>query len=180
MSSGGHGGADFCLVPSLQRFAWLTATATFFLILAGALVVGHEAGLAVPDWPLSFGTWMPPMKGGVFYEHGHRMVATLVGLLTLVLAGWLWKRDSRRWVQGLGWLAVAAVIVQGILGGITVLYLLPIPVLVGHASLAQLFFCLILSLAVFTGPSWNLPAEPIEDRQRPGFRTLTAAATAAI
>jgi cytochrome c oxidase assembly protein subunit 15 len=165
---------------SLHRFATLTAISTLFLIVAGALVVGNEAGLAVPDWPLSFGTWMPPMEGGVFYEHGHRMVATTVGALTTILALWLWRREPRRWVRRLGWLALAAVVVQGVLGGITVLYRLPAPVSITHACLAQLFFCLAVSLALFTGRSWNSQAEPIEDRDFPAFRHLCAAASAGI
>ena len=146
------------LSPTLHRLAVLTAGTTFCLIIAGALVVGNGAGLAVPDWPLSFGTYMPPMVGGVFYEHGHRLIAATVGLLTVALAVWLGRTEPRRWVRALGWIGVTAVLVQAILGGITVLYRLPTPVVVFHACLAQLFFCVTLSLAVFTGRSWNLPA----------------------
>ena len=164
----------------LHRFAVLTACGTFLLIIAGGLVVGNEAGLAVPDWPLSFGTWMPPMEGGIFYEHGHRMVATSVGFLMTVLAIWLWRREPRRWVWRLGFVALVAVITQGILGGITVLYLLPTPVSVSHACLAQLFFCMTLSLALFTSREWNVPVEPEQDRESPQFRHLAVAATAAI
>ena len=163
----------------LHRFAVLTAGGTFLLIIAGGLVVGNEAGLAVPDWPLSFGTWMPRMEGGVFYEHGHRMVATAVGFLMTVLAVWLWRREPRRWVRRLGFVALIAVIAQGILGGITVLYLLPAPVSVSHASLAQLFFCMTLSLALFTSREWNVPVEPEQDRESPQFRHLAVAATGA-
>ena len=166
----------------LHRFAVLTACATFLLIVAGALVVGHEAGLSVPDWPLSFGTLMPPMEGNVFYEHGHRMIAGLVGTLMTVLAIWLWRTEPRKWVRWLGLAAVLAVILQAILGGMTVLYLLPIPILIGHACLAQLFFCMTVSLAVFTSPAWNsLPETPKqEDSGFPAFRNLSAAATLAI
>lgn len=160
---------------ALHQLSLLTVAATFLLIIAGALVVGNGAGLAVPDWPLSFGTWMPPMVGGVFYEHGHRIIATTVGLLTTVLALWLWRTESRRWMRRLGWIALAAVVVQGVLGGITVLYKLPTVIVVGHACLAQLFFCLTLSLAVFTGRRWNLPDPPVEERHSPSFRQLAAA-----
>lgn len=139
----------------LQRFAMLTAFVTFLLIIAGALVVGHDAGLSVPDWPLSYGTLMPRMEGNIFYEHGHRMIAGLVGTLTMVLAVWLWRKDSRRWVRILGVIAVVAVITQAVLGGITVIYLLPVPVLIFHASLAQLFFCITLGLALFTSRVWS-------------------------
>lgn len=135
----------------LHRFAVVTACATFVLIVAGGLVTSNDAGLSVPDWPLSYGTWMPPLVGGILYEHTHRMIAAGVGLLTIVLNLWLWKSESRRWVRRLGLLALAAVIVQGLLGGITVLFFLPAPVSVIHACLAQIFFCLAVTLAVVTG-----------------------------
>src|SRR5438093_4990523 len=84
----------------LHLFACLTAVATFFLIIAGGLVTSTGSGLAVPDWPLSFGMLFPPMVGGIFYEHGHRMVAGTVALMTLVLAAWLARKEPRRWVRG--------------------------------------------------------------------------------
>ena len=138
----------------LHRYAVLVAGATFLLILAGALVTSNDAGLAVPDWPLSYGGLTPPMVGGIFYEHGHRLVAATVGLMTIGLAVWLWRREPRRWVRLLGWAALGTVVVQGILGGITVLYYLPPAVSIAHACLAQFFFCCTVSLAVFTSPSW--------------------------
>ena len=141
--------------PWLHTYAVLVAGATFLLILAGALVTSNDAGLAVPDWPLSYGGLAPPMVGGIFYEHGHRLVASTVGLMTIGLAVWLSRREPRRWVRRLGWAALAAVVVQGILGGITVLYYLPPPVSIAHASLAQFFFCCTVGLAVFTSPSWT-------------------------
>jgi cytochrome c oxidase assembly protein subunit 15 len=164
---------------AIYWFARLTALATLCLLIAGALVVGHDAGLAVPDWPLSFGTWMPPMDGGVFYEHGHRMIAAVVGLLTTVLAVWLGWKDSRRWVKKLAAAAWVAVVVQAILGGLTVLYLLPVPILIAHACLAQLFFCLILSLVLFTSPAWERAADP-PTAPLQGFEHLAAAATGAL
>jgi len=165
----------------MHRFAMLTAGVTFLLIIAGALVVGHDAGLSVPDWPLSFGTWrMPRMVGGIFYEHGHRMIAALVATLTTVLAVWLWRAEQRRWVRVLGVVALLAVIAQAVLGGITVLYFLPIPVLIFHATLAQTFFCIALSLALVTGPTWMAEEAECEDTGFPSFRFLTCAATAAI
>ncbi len=177
----GRGGEEYSLPsPSLSRFALLTAASTLCLIIAGALVVGNQAGLAVPDWPLSFGTWMPPMQGGVFYEHGHRMIATSVGVLTMVLAVWIWRREPRRWMRRLAWLALGAVILQGVLGGITVLYRLPAAVSIGHACLAQLFFCLTLSLAVFTSRSWDLASGTLDDVRSPSFRHLCAATFGAI
>ncbi len=138
----------------LHYFALATAGATFLLVIAGALVTSNDAGLSVPDWPLSHGQWMPEMVGGVFYEHGHRMVATTVGLLTIVLNIWLWKVPSYPWVRALGLVALAAVIIQGVLGGVTVLFFLPTPISVLHASLAPLFFCMVVTLSVVTSPSW--------------------------
>ena len=104
------------------------------------------------------------MIGGVFYEHGHRMIASFVGLLTVILAIWLWRVESRSWVKKLGWAALAAVVAQGVLGGLTVLFLLPTAVSVSHACLAQLFFSMIVSLALVTSPRWRRQSE---DRLRP-------------
>lgn len=143
----------------VHRFALLVAVATFFLIIAGANVTSHDAGLAVPDWPLSFGKFFPQMVGNVFWEHGHRMIAATVGLLTIVLAIYLQLREPRRWVKRLGWLALALVILQGLLGGLTVKLLLPLAVSAAHATLAQLFFLTTVSIAVFTSRSWT-NAEP--------------------
>ena len=148
----------------LHRFALFTAFSTLCLLVAGGLVTSNEAGLSVPDWPLSYGQWMPPMIGGVFYEHGHRMIASFVGLLTVILAIWLWRTEDRPWVKRIGLAAVVAVIAQGVLGGITVLFLLPIAVSVSHACLAQLFFSMIVSLALVTSPRWRRQSE---DRLRP-------------
>jgi cytochrome c oxidase assembly protein subunit 15 len=100
------------------------------------------------------------MVGGVRYEHGHRMVATTVGILTIILAVWLARREPRRWVRRLGWLAVAAVVAQGVLGGLTVLFLLPTAISVAHACLAQTFFCLIVAIAVVTSPRWERGSAP--------------------
>src|SRR3954463_1862952 len=134
---------------NVHRFAIFVACCTFFLLVAGALVTSNDAGLSVPDWPLSYGSLTPPMVGGIFYEHGHRVIAATVGLLSIVLAVWLWRVESRAWVRWLGIAAVGAVVAQGILGGLTVLFFLPPAVSSAHAALAQLFFCTILSIALF-------------------------------
>ena len=139
----------------MHRFAVVTALATLLLIVAGGLVTSTESGLSVPDWPLSYGRLMPPMVGGVFYEHGHRMVATTVGALTVILAIWLSRREPRAWVRRLGYAALATVVAQGVLGGLTVIFLLPTAVSVAHACLAQTFFCLIVAIAVVTSPRWR-------------------------
>ncbi len=139
----------------VHRLAVLTAAATLLLLLVGGLVTSTGSGLAVPDWPLSFGRFFPPMVGGVLFEHGHRMAATLVGCLTLVLAWSIVVRDPRPSVRALGLLAPLAVVVQGVLGGVTVLYKLPLAVSVAHACLGQIFFCLTVALAILTGAQWQ-------------------------
>ncbi len=138
-------------------------------------MTSRDAGLSVPDWPLSYGQWMPPMVGGIFYEHGHRMIASFVGLLTIILAVWLQVAESRRWVRHVGFAALGAVIAQGLLGGLTVIFLLPTAVSVGHACLAQLFFTMTVSLAFVTSPGWRPPTgEPasLDDAGRPPLSQL--------
>jgi heme a synthase len=136
---------------ALQAFAWLLAFITFFLVLAGGLVTSTGSALAVPDWPLAFGQVFPPMEGGVFFEHGHRMIAATVGLLTIVLAVWLWRATTDRTLRRLGIAAVAVVCTQGLLGGLTVLLKLPPPISIAHAALGQIFFCAIVSIAALSG-----------------------------
>jgi heme a synthase len=133
--------------PWRHRFAILLALATVGLIFVGGLVTSTGSGLSVPDWPLSYGRVNPPMVGGVRYEHGHRLVASAVGFLTLVLALWTARREARPGVRRLAWIALAAVIVQGVLGGLTVKFLLPVAISVLHACLAQGFLCLTIALA---------------------------------
>ena len=162
---------------ALHRFAVATAVATLALIVAGGLVTSTESGLSVPDWPLSYGRLMPPMVGGVFYEHGHRMVATTVGILTVILAAWLARREPRRWVRRLGYLAVATVVAQGVLGGLTVIFLLPPAISSAHACLAQAFLCITVALAVFTRPDWAPATRPAAD---PAFLRLTIATAATV
>lgn len=167
----------------VHYFAVLTACATFLLIVAGALVTSNDAGLSVPDWPLSHGQLMPEMQGGVFYEHGHRMVAATVGLLTIILNIWLWRVEPRPWVRRLGLLALLAVVAQGILGGITVLFYLPTPVSVVHATLAQLFFCMVVMVALATSPAWAQAPCPFgqDENRTPGLAQRWALfATAAV
>lgn len=166
--------------PGLHRFAVILAACTVFLLVAGASVTSNDAGLAVPDWPLSYGSLMPPMVGGIFYEHGHRMVATAVGFLTILLAIWLHRRESRGWMRRLGWIALAAVIVQGILGGITVKFFLPPAVSISHATLAQLFFCLIVSVAVFTSRWWHGEVPALQAASQPPLRAWAVASFAAV
>ena len=139
-------------------------------------MTSNQAGLSVPDWPLSYGQVMPQMTGGVFFEHGHRMVATFVGMLTVGLAIWLARKEQRGWMRKLGWAALGAVIVQGGLGGLTVLLLLPPAVSVSHACLAQLFFSTTVAIAVFTSKSWMEEREMVNDYGRPSLRSLALVA----
>ncbi|HEY3204253.1 MAG TPA: COX15/CtaA family protein [Thermoanaerobaculia bacterium] len=144
----------------LHRFAVATAAATLCLIVAGGLVTSTESGLSVPDWPTTYGQnpfTFPVAKwvGGIRFEHIHRLIASTVGLLTIVLAIWLARREPRRWVRRLGYAAVSAILAQGVLGGLTVLLLLPTAISVAHACLAQTFFCLTVTIAVVTSPRWK-------------------------
>ncbi len=166
---------------ALHFLALFTAFCTFLLIIAGGLVTSTGSGLAVPDWPLSYGQLMPPMVGGIFYEHGHRMIATFVGLLTTILALWLWRKETRRWMKVLGFIALAAVIVQGTLGGLTVLFLLPTAISVSHATLAQSFFSLLSGIALFTSRWWieKQPPQETESMLLP-MRGITLFATGAV
>jgi cytochrome c oxidase assembly protein subunit 15 len=151
-----------------HRFAVFLACCVVLLISAGGLVKSLEAGLSVPDWPTSYGGINPPRWWtieNVRAEHGHRLIAGTVALMTVALAVWIHRRDDRRAVRRLSLLAVIAVLLQALLGGITVLLFLPKPVSVSHAALAQLFLGLVVTLAVLTGPGWPRRAEPSERRQ---------------
>ncbi|MGE5569036.1 MAG: COX15/CtaA family protein [Rhodospirillales bacterium] len=159
----------------LHRYAVFVAFCTLLLLVAGGMVTSNSAGLSVPDWPLSYGKLMPAMEGGVFYEHGHRMIATGIGIFTIILAIWIWKSDPRRWMRNLAWAALGAVILQGVLGGLTVLYLLPKAISVGHACLAELFFSATVAIAVFTSPGWRQKPRAVEDSGWPSMRSLAAA-----
>ena len=155
----------------IHRYACLLAVATLLLVAAGGMVTSTQSGLAVPDWPTTYGQQMfafplSQMVGGIFYEHGHRLIASGVGMLTIGLAALLWRREPRRWVRRLGFIALGTVILQGVLGGITVLYFLPDPVSIGHAGLAQIFFCLTVAIALFTSRTWQSPAAPPVDDPR--------------
>ncbi len=153
-----------------------TASVTFLLLISGALVTSNDAGLSVPDWPTSFGSIykIPHMVGGVRFEHSHRMVAEFVGFLTIILAIWTWRAERRLWMKRLGAAALATVIVQGILGGITVLKFLPPAVSSAHAAVAQTFFCIAVCIALFTGRRWVEEHPQVQmETQRPSLVTLT-------
>ena len=159
--------------PSLHFYATFVASATFFLVIAGGMVTSTGSALAVPDWPLSNGQFFPKMDGGVFYEHGHRMIAGMIGILTFILAGWLWKTEPRRSVRYFGLAAVGIVLLQATLGGLTVLYRLPVPISVAHACLGQIFFCTLVCIAVLTAsPEGFQRSEKMTKIQRLGLLTL--------
>jgi cytochrome c oxidase assembly protein subunit 15 len=163
----------------LHRYIKLVAASTVLLIAAGGMVTSTDSGLSVPDWPNTYGQFMfsfplDKMVGGIFYEHGHRMIASAVGFLTIILAAWIWIVAPQRWLRWLGVTALFAVILQGVLGGLTVLFLLPAPISIGHAGLAQLFLCLTISLSLFTSPGWRQRQQPVDD---PTLRRVALATT---
>jgi len=170
--------------PGLHRFALVLAGFVFLLIVAGALVTSNSAGLAVPDWPTSFGSVykIPPMVGGVKYEHGHRMLAEFVGLLTIVMCVCTFRVERRSWMKKLSLAAIATVIAQGVLGGITVLYFLPWYISSAHAAVAQTFFSIAVLMAMFTSSSWmeSAAVSSADDRPAASTRALTLLAVAAV
>jgi heme a synthase len=158
--------------PWPHRLAVILACATFPLLFIGGLVTSKGAGLAVPDWPTSFGYNMflypwSKMVGNIFYEHSHRLVGSLVGLLAIALALALWLREPRAWLRWLGMAALLLVIAQGILGGLRVI-LLQHTLAIIHACFAQAFFALTVGLALFTSREWaSDPTQaPITDSGR--------------
>ncbi|MDE0086792.1 MAG: COX15/CtaA family protein [Candidatus Poribacteria bacterium] len=171
--------------PWLHRIALLTAGATFLLIIIGGIVTSTESGLTVPDWPTTFGYNMflyplSEMVGGILYEHSHRLMGSLVGLLTIGLLIMLLVKDSRRWIKWLGFAALIGVIVQGILGGLRVLLdgteatelsrNLAIVHAIVHACLAQAFFALLCGICWFTSRAW------FENQNQPGSTVHTVSA----
>src|SRR5947208_1103750 len=163
----------------LNRFAWFTAFATLLLICSGGMVTSKGVGLAVPDWPTTFGYNMflfPASKwvGGILFEHTHRLIASAVGFLTIILAIWLWRSESRKWVRNLGVIALGAVVLQGVLGGLRVT-MLKDEIGIFHACLAQAFLGLVVVIALVTSKFWSTLTNVIVDS-----RKLAAIATTAI
>src|SRR5213596_370657 len=169
----------------LNRFAWLTCIATLLLICSGGMVTSKNVGLAVPDWPTTFGYNMflfPVSKwvGGILFEHTHRLMGSLVGFLTIILAVWLWPRDDRRWVRNLGLIALAGVILQGILGGLRVT-MMKDEIGIFHACIAQAFLGLLVVIALVTTRFWRMLAnEQFDFRKFAPIKTLALAITIAI
>ncbi len=139
-------------------FSLVAVIATFALLILGGVVHGTGSSLACPDWPTCYGEWMPEMTGGILYEHSHRLLGTVVGLLTIGVAVTLHlQRASAPRLARLGWLALAVVVFQGVLGGVTVMLRLPTAVSTAHLATAMAFFCLLAYLAWETRPSLVIP-----------------------
>ncbi|HEX2972594.1 MAG TPA: COX15/CtaA family protein [Tepidisphaeraceae bacterium] len=158
----------------LHVVAILTAIATFPLIFMGGLVTSHGAGMSVPDWPNSYGYNMftfPPNQwiGGIFYEHTHRLAGTVVGMLAIALVIWAWYREKRRWVRWLALSVLLAVIVQGVLGGLRVIWV-NLDLAIVHACIAQAFFCLTGLMVAATSRWWH--EQPVVDTPGEGGRVL--------
>lgn len=146
-----------------HRFAIFLSLATLGLVFVGGLVTSTHSGLSVPDWPLSYGRFMPPMIGGILFEHGHRLFAATVGFLTILLAIFLQRSEqSRPWIRKAAWGALGLVILQGVFGGLTVLLRLPPAVSIVHACTAQTFLSLVVSLTVWTSNFWQTAQPRIE------------------
>ncbi len=166
----------------LHRFSKFLVACTVLLILAGSLVTSHDAGLSVPDWPTSYGwnmfTFPPSMwVANILYEHGHRLIASTVGFLTIIMAVWLWVVEPRRWLRWFGVATLGSVVAQGLLGGLTVLFFLPAAISTAHAGLAEIFFCMTVAIAIFTSPGWIAGYETTADPTGPRVRRLATAAT---
>jgi len=148
----------------LHAWSILTMICTFILIFIGGLVKSTESGLSVPDWPTTYGENMflfpiSNMVGGVLYEHGHRLFASLVGALILIQTIWIFLIDSNLWLKRISLFTLFTVIFQGILGGLTVHYLLPVWISASHGTIAQTTLCLTVLLTIITSQSWNKKPE---------------------
>jgi cytochrome c oxidase assembly protein subunit 15 len=166
--------------PSVHKFAIFVVCWTILLLIAGALVTSNEAALSVPDWPLSYGTLTPPMVGGIRYEHSHRVIAGVLGILAIALAIWVWAKDERRWLRWFSVIAVAGIAAQAVLGGEVVRQLLHYWLPVIHACFAQIVFAALLSIAVFTSRWWISDQSQVEDTGSPPIHTLAIANAAVI
>ncbi len=167
---------------ALHRYTVLVGITIAILIFIGGQVKSTESGLSVPDWPNTYGHFMfsfpwEAMVGGVFWEHLHRMIASIVGLLTFVLTYWVYRVDTRRWVKRLAMAASVAVLVQGILGGLTVLFYLPAWLSSSHGTLAQIYFCTVVALALVTSPSWQDTPQRMPDSPSWSLRSVALATT---
>ena len=167
--------------PWLRRFAWLLAALTLLLICSGGMVTSKGVGLAVPDWPTTFGynMFLFPVSqwvGGIFFEHTHRLIASAVGFLTIILSVWLWRAETRCWLRWSGVAALGAVVLQGVLGGLRVT-MLKDHIGIFHACLAQAFFGLLIVIALALSDTWRLA---VVSNLRSSTARIAIAATALI
>jgi cytochrome c oxidase assembly protein subunit 15 len=158
--------------PGVHRYALFVFCWTILLLVAGALVTSNEAALAVPDWPTSYGTFTPPMYGGIFYEHSHRLIAGALGIFLIIEAVVIWRCEKRRWLRWFALAAVGGVIAQAILGGQVVIQLLHYWLPVLHACFAQIMLGAILSLAVFTSKWWTEEQPALDDQGGISIHTI--------
>jgi heme a synthase len=162
--------------PGIHRFANFVVAWTVLLFIAGALVTSNDAALSVPDWPKSFGTWFPSLsmlEGGAFFEHSHRVIAGVLGVLVLALVIWIWAKDERRWLRWFGVIAIGGIVVQAVLGGEVVRQLLHYWLPVLHACFGQIMFGAILAIAVFTSRWWMTERPQLTDTGSPSIHTVT-------
>lgn len=172
---------DAVPLVTLHRFAIVAAAATFVLVFVGGLVTSTGSAMAVPSWPLDAGHLIPQQWGaGVPFEWGHRAVAGTVSILTLTLALWIWIAEGRAWLRYTALAAFGMVIVQAVLGGMTVLLDLPLALAVAHAMTGQAFFCLMVAIALFTSPHWEATTPLAGGADRTPLAALATATTAII
>ena len=163
--------------PGVHRFTVFVVCWTVLLFVAGALVTSRDAALSVPTWP---GPVMPPMVGGVLYEHSHRMIAGALGVFTLILAIVVWTKEKRSWLRWFSAIAVAGVVVQAILGGQVVIRLLHYWLPVLHACFAQIVFAAVLGIAVFTSKWWVSERPQLKDNGSPSIHAVAILNSVAI
>jgi heme a synthase len=170
--------------PTSQATRYFTVSlvaATWLLLFVGAMVTSTNSGLSVPDWPTTFGQNMflyplTEMKGGIFFEHGHRLFASLIGFMALVNAFFLGGRSKDKVLRYTSYFALILVSAQGVLGGLTVRMQLPMPVSAAHGGMAQLFFLTTLFMAVLASKAWNRSAQGTMERFAWGARGVSIAA----
>jgi cytochrome c oxidase assembly protein subunit 15 len=169
----------------LHRYALVVVAAIVCLIFFGGQVKSTNSGLSVPDWPNTYDHFMftfpwEKMVGGIFWEHSHRMIASITGILTFILTLWAYLVEPRRWARRLAMAASLAVLAQGVLGGLTVLFLLPISISAAHGTLAQIYFCLVVTFALVTSKGWKEEVRKEPDSEALPLRKLALATTCII
>ncbi|HEX3121053.1 MAG TPA: COX15/CtaA family protein [Candidatus Acidoferrum sp.] len=162
--------------PLVHRFANFIVAWTVLLFVAGALVTSNDAALSVPDWPKSFGTWFPTLsmlEGGAFFEHSHRVIAGVLGVLVIIETILIWMKDERRWLRWFSVIAIGGIVVQAILGGEVVRQLLHYWLPVLHACFGQIMFGALLGIAVFTSKWWMTERPQLSDSGSPSIHAIT-------